>query len=131
MKAFGSAQSQGETAKYNSPFTLDQSKKLSEKSRQFQPLEAAKSTVKDFASSTTIHGITYIFDAAIKILDRLFWILVVACGVFLAVLLSYQAWDDWKSNPVLTSVSSTGLPLRKVDYPAITLCSQGIIQVRI
>lgn len=28
-------------------------------------------------------------------------------------------------SPVLTTVGSTALPLSKVDYPAITICSQG------
>jgi hypothetical protein len=30
-----------------------------------------------------------------------------------------------KYSPVLTTVGSTALPLSQVDYPAITICSQG------
>ena len=46
----------------------------------------------------------------------------------MAVYWSYDAWITWKEHPVLTSVSSTGLPLQKIDFPAITICSQGLIQ---
>ena len=34
------------------------------------PLKAAKRTVLDFANNTTIHGIVYIFDTTLFILER-------------------------------------------------------------
>ena len=97
----------------------------------FKPLQAANSTIHEFASSTTIHGISYVFDRAIKAIDHVLWLLVVCFGAGVAVYMSLDAWNTWKEAPVLTSVSSTGLPLRKIDFPAITICSQGLIQVRI
>ena len=90
---------------------------------------AIKTTANEFANCTTVHGIVYVFDAAIKVLDRLLWFLICCFGLFLAVYWSYDAWITWKEHPVLTSVSSTGLPLQKIDFPAITICSQGLIQV--
>ena len=94
-----------------------------------KPLKAANSTLHEFAESTTIHGIAYVFDRAIKCLDNILWLLVVCFGAGVAVYMSLDAWNTWKDAPVLTSVSSTGLPLRKIDFPAITICSQGLIQV--
>ena len=90
---------------------------------------AIGSTVQEFAKITTIHGIAYIFDRAIKSIDKLLWFLIVCFGAGVAVYMSLDAWKTWKDAPVLTSVSSTGLPLRKIDFPAITICSQGLIQV--
>ena len=94
-----------------------------------KPFKAIDSTVHEFASSTTIHGIAYIFDRALKVLDNILWFLVVCFGAGVAIYMSLDAWNTWKDAPVLTSVSSTGLPLRKIDFPAITICSQGLIQV--
>ena len=94
-----------------------------------KPLKAANSTLHEFAESTTIHGIAYVFDRAIKGLDNTLWFLVVCFGAGVAVYMSLDAWNTWKDAPVLTSVSSTGLPLRKIEFPAITICSQGLIQV--
>ena len=99
------------------------------KSGGMKPMKAVNSTVHEFASSTTIHGIAYVFDRAIKAIDNVLWFLVVCFGAGLAIYMSLDAWNTWKSAPVLTSVSSTGLPLRKIDFPAITICSQGLIQV--
>ena len=97
----------------------------------FKPLKAVNSTIHEFASSTTIHGISYIFDIALKAIDHVLWFLVVCFGAGVAVYMSLDAWNTWKEAPVLTSVSSTGLPLRKINFPAITICSQGLIQVRV
>ena len=99
------------------------------KSDGMKPFKAIDSTVHEFASSTTIHGIAYIFDRALKVLDKVLWFLVVCFGAGVAIYMSLDAWNTWKDAPVLTSVSSTGLPLRKIDFPAITICSQGLIQV--
>ena len=88
-----------------------------------------KSTIQEFASTTTIHGIAYVFDNALKAFDRILWILAVCLGTGFAIILSLEAWIDWKDSPVLTSVSSTGLPIQNIDFPAITICSQGLIKV--
>ena len=96
----------------------------------YRTFKAIKTTtIHEWANCTTVHGILYVFDTALKILDRLLWFLICCFGLFLAVYWSYDAWITWKEHPVLTSVSSTGLPLQKIDFPAITICSQGLIQV--
>ena len=94
-------------------------------------IRAIKSTIQEFARTTTIHGIAYVFDNALKTFDRILWILAVCLGTGFAIILSLEAWIDWKDSPVLTSVSSTGLPIQNIDFPAITICSQGLIKVMI
>ena len=81
-------------------------------------------TAKGYAASTTIHGIQYIFEEKQKGLDRVLWIIAVGVSVFLALLLSFSAYVEWKENPVLTTVGTTGHPIEKVEYPAITICAQ-------
>ena len=64
---------------------------------------AIGSTVQEFAKITTIHGIAYIFDRAIKSIDKLLWFLIVCFGAGVAVYMSLDAWKTWKDAPVLTS----------------------------
>ena len=104
---------------------------ISQKRKKDSILKVIKTTTHEFANSTTIHGITYVFDTGIKAFDNLLWLLVVSFGAGIAIYMSVLAWNTWKEAPVLTSVSSTGLPLQKIDFPAITICSQGLIQVYI
>ena len=80
--------------------------------------------VHDYSKATTIHGIQYIFEDGLLPLEYCFWVLVVFIGISLATLLSVIAYVEWKENPVLTTVGTTGHPIEKVEYPAITICAQ-------
>jgi hypothetical protein len=46
----------------------------------------------------------------------------------LSIVLIVQAYINWKRNPVLTSVSTTSLPIAEVPFPAITICGLGTIK---
>ena len=81
-------------------------------------------TVKEYADSTTIHGINYIFESGISVIERLVWIVSVITGIILALYLSVYAYIDWVDNPVITTVTSTGKPIKEIEFPAITICAQ-------
>ena len=36
-----------------------------------------------------------------------------------------SVYDDWNENPILTSVKTTGLPIKNIQYPTIIICGQG------
>ena len=36
----------------------------------------------------------------------------------------FKAYVNWQNNLVLTSVATTGLSVKKLDFPAITICAQ-------
>ena len=91
--------------------------------------KAIHSTFCEFANVTTIHGLAYVFDKTIKAIDYIFWFIAVCLGTGLAIYSSIDAWNEWKASPVLTSIRSTGLPLQNISFPAITICSQGLIKV--
>ena len=42
--------------------------------------------------------------------------------------MSLDAWHSWQDSPVLTTVGTTAHPIYKIDFPAITICSQGLVQ---
>ena len=105
-------------------------------------------TVDEYAAGTTVHGITYIFHrdrplierynlllpASTKIFPiskvisaRLMWVVVVGLAVFFALDLSISAYGNWRSNPVLTTVWTTGHPIEKIPFPSITICAQGSV----
>ena len=81
-------------------------------------------TVKEYSESTTIHGIGYIFENGLYIFERILWISVVILGIVCAIYLSVTAYLEWKANPVLTTVATTGFPIEKVEFPSITICAQ-------
>ena len=38
---------------------------------------------------------------------------------------SFTIYEEWQSHPVLTTIGTTGLPIEKIKFPAITICGQG------
>ena len=88
-------------------------------------------TVQEYSESSTIHGIGYIFQHGIAAIERVLWIFVVGIGVGFAIALSILAYINWKENPVLTSVATTGYPIEKVEFPAITICAQVTFEKKI
>ena len=70
--------------------------------------KGGQKTLSEYASVSTIHGISYVFDASQPILDRLIWLIIFAIGTFLAGYMSYEGYDQWKNNQVLTSLKTTG-----------------------
>jgi Amiloride-sensitive sodium channel len=41
---------------------------------------------------------------------------------------SITAYNDWTDNPVLTTVKTSALKIENIDFPALTICSQGVIE---
>ena len=83
--------------------------------------------LKEYADSTTIHGISYIFKKGISILERLIWIGAVITGIFFATYLSTFSYLNWQDSPVTTTLLTTGKPIRDIPFPAITICAQVMI----
>lgn len=92
---------------------------------------------KDFAETTSIHGIKFIARNDIslpercclfmiehgllvcfnvvwsKLLnDRLLWAILFLVGFLFAILWSIMLWNNWGRNPVLTTVHSTNFPVK-------------------
>ena len=57
-------------------------------------------TTEDFAERTSIHGISYVFDRGLKIVDRLLWAVVVICFLGLAFYLTWNSWTQWRDEQV-------------------------------
>ena len=80
--------------------------------------------LKEYADSTSIHGISYIFKNGISILERIIWIAAVVTGTILAIYLSTISYIDWEGSQVTTTLLTTGKPIREIPFPAITICAQ-------
>ena len=57
-------------------------------------------TTEDFAERTSIHGISYVFDRGLWIVDRLLWAMVVICFLTLAFYLTWNTWTQWRDEQV-------------------------------
>ena len=85
-----------------------------------------KPSIEDFANCSTIHGVSYVFSKASGSLDRLLWFLVMLAVSILASFMVSQAFINWRSNPVITTLKTTSKPISEISYPSITFCAQGL-----
>ena len=82
-------------------------------------------TVKEYSENCTVHGVGYVFASGQHIVERLLWLIVVVVGVALASFFSIEAYLAWGDFPLITSVSTTSLPIADLAWPSVTLCNQG------
>ena len=36
-----------------------------------------------------------------------------------------ETWNEWQDNPTITTINTTAYPIQNIEFPAITICSQG------
>ena len=58
-------------------------------------------TTEEYASRSSIHGIGYIFDRALNIIDRLLWLFVVLSFAGFAAALIWNFWSQWRNEQVI------------------------------
>ena len=58
-------------------------------------------TTKEYASTTTIHGIGYVFDKGTGRLDRVLWLLVVLALSGVMGYFTGQIWLQWREEQVI------------------------------
>ena len=83
-------------------------------------------TAKEYASRTSIHGISYISDQALSLVDRILWLLVVLAFVGLATILTWDIWEQWEEDQVVTTLKNTAKPVTEVPFPTVTICGAGL-----
>ena len=81
--------------------------------------------VQDYSEDSTIQGLVYIFKKEQTLCGKIFWILVVSLMLILGIYWSVSAYNDWQSNPVLTTIKTSAFPIKDVEFPAVTICGQG------
>ena len=81
--------------------------------------------VEDFASRSTIHGVSYVLDKTISLFDRLLWMIICVASTFLAIYLIHSSYTDWQANKVVTTLLRVAEPVAGLDFPAFTICGAG------
>ena len=82
--------------------------------------------MKGYASQTTIHGFSYILEGQIAI-ERVLWAGVVILALFFTALQTSTLYKEWQEEPVITTLETIGLPIKDIEFPAVTICPQGTL----
>ena len=82
-------------------------------------------TTRQYSSSTTIHGISYLSSDKIPVLERLLWLFVVVLAIIFTTFQVCKLYKEWQDEPVITTLDTVALPIEEVEFPAVTICPQG------
>ena len=82
-------------------------------------------SIKEYSETCSVHGVAHISRKNHSIFERLFWLFVVLSGFTFAAFFSLEAFLAWREFPLITSVSTTAFPIESLEWPSVTLCSQG------
>ena len=45
--------------------------------------------------------------------------------MFFSIFSTVRTYREWKDNPTITTIQTTAYPIKNIEFPAITICSQG------
>ncbi|XP_053663720.1 sodium channel protein Nach-like [Anopheles marshallii] len=79
-----------------------------------------------FCENSSLHGLRYIGpNKAIRgnILLRFVWSVIAMVSLGFTLLLANSAWDQFRSNPTLTTIETTSYPVSLIAFPSVTLCN--------
>ena len=83
-------------------------------------------TSQGYASNTTIHGISYLIQSRHGI-ETFVWFLIVVAAMMFTILQTTTLYIDWQNEPVITSLDTIAMPIKDIEFPAVTICPQGAI----
>ena len=66
--------------------------------------QALSKTTQEYASRSSIHGITYIFDKELSLVDRLLWLFAVLAFLGVAAALTWNFWSQWRNEQVTKDI---------------------------
>ena len=74
--------------------------------KKLSPKKALTQTTKDYASRSTIHGIGYVFDKDLSIVERILWLLLVLASLAGAAYFTWNFWSQWRDEQVMKMKST-------------------------
>ena len=99
--------------------------KNSKQNRRKSPGKILQATFREFASTTTAHGFSYITEEGHSVAGRIFWCIVVILAVLFTTSQMTNLYKEWQDDPVITTMDTVALPIEEIEFPAITVCPQG------
>ena len=58
-------------------------------------------TAEEYASRSSIHGIGYIFDKELSIVDRVLWLFMVLAFLGVTAAFTWNFWSQWRNEQVI------------------------------
>ncbi|XP_015594264.1 pickpocket protein 28 [Cephus cinctus] len=85
-------------------------------------------TIQQYCNNSSLHGLRYIGDASLSILERLFWIISFIAAVTTAGYFIWTLYQKWITTPIIISLSPEPMSLTEIPFPSITICNMNNVK---
>ena len=85
-------------------------------------------TAKQYALSSSAHGLSYIAEDGRLLIERILWIFVTTLAISFTTFQTTHLYIQWKDDPVITSLDTVALSIEEIEFPAVTICPQGSVK---
>ncbi|XP_073943360.1 pickpocket protein 28-like [Choristoneura fumiferana] len=78
----------------------------------------------DFAKNTTLHGLRYITEVGLSVVEKIFWAITFLISLGLCLWLIEKVWYKWQYSPVIVSFNERMISVNEIPFPSVTICPQ-------
>lgn len=111
------------------PIRIDQiapeNGEIEEDSKQSVCCETFIKWFENFCANTSIHGMKFIGNQNLHLIDRIFWAVLVCLAVSFIISITISLSNKFYESPLSTVVESTIFPVAEIPYPSITICASN------
>jgi hypothetical protein len=68
-----------------------------------------------YGRASTVHGVYYFFEKNRWAVERILWGIVVIWAMVLAIYWSITAYNKWRDDPIITTISNNGMPMQYIS----------------
>ncbi|XP_063988338.1 pickpocket protein 28-like isoform X2 [Diachasmimorpha longicaudata] len=80
---------------------------------------------EQYCANSSLHGLKYVGDKGLHIVERLFWILAFVCAVLTAAYFIWHLYQKWQNSPIIISISPEPVALTEFPFPSVTVCNMN------
>ncbi|XP_057341038.1 pickpocket protein 28 isoform X2 [Microplitis mediator] len=83
------------------------------------------SFIEQYCSNSTLHGLRYLGDPCVSIIEKLFWICAFACAFLSAAYFIWNLYYKWLSSPIIISMNPEPVSFEEFPFPSVTICNMN------
>ncbi|XP_074108181.1 pickpocket protein 28 [Cotesia typhae] len=83
------------------------------------------SFLEQYCSNSTLHGLRYLGDSQVSVIEKLFWICAFICAFLSAAYFILHLYNKWLSSPIIISMNPEPVSFEEFPFPSVTICNMN------
>ncbi|XP_077282137.1 pickpocket protein 28 isoform X2 [Temnothorax americanus] len=98
--------------------------------KKHQTFTEISEIAKQYCSYSTLHGLRYVGDSGLSIVERIFWIISFTTALTVAIYYICYLYQKWNGAPIIISLSPDPISLNEFPFPSVTICNMNKVKKR-